>query len=108
MYSIFHTVKFDKEISKYLSEKEREELFDIETKQLKENPYVGDPISYPFFREKRIRKGKRIYYLIYDEFKAVLMVNISDKKTQQDTINNIKFKLKEYYEVIKQTLKQHA
>ena len=56
--------------------------------QLKENPYVGDQIRYRHFREKRLRE-KRIYYLAYDDLKAVLIVAISDKKAQQETINQI-------------------
>ncbi|MBI5072287.1 hypothetical protein HZA99_00560 [Candidatus Woesearchaeota archaeon] len=34
--------------------------------QLVENPYVGDPIRVPWFREKKKDKY-RIYYLIYDD-----------------------------------------
>ena len=54
MYSIFHTRKFDRELDKEFSHIEREEVSNIEKKQLKENPYVGDPLGYQFFREKKI------------------------------------------------------
>lgn len=56
--------------------------------QLKENPYVGDSIRYRFFREKRV-KEKRVYYLVYDDLKIVLMVAIGGKKAQQETIDKI-------------------
>lgn len=107
MYAVFRTRKFDRELDKEFSWREMEEVSNIEKKQLKENPYVGDPLGYPFFREKKIG-GKRIYYLIYEELKAVLMVAVSDKKTQQETINEIKFHLRDYYEVIREAIKQHG
>src|SRR3989344_8061334 len=106
MYSVFHTRKFDRELDKEFTHTEREEVGNIERKQLKENPYVGDQLGYPFFREKKIG-GKRVYYLVYDDLKAVLMIAVSDKKTQQETINEIRLHLKEYYEVIKEAIKQH-
>ena len=106
MYSIFHTRKFDRELDKDFSHAEREEVGNIERKQLKENPYVGDPLGFQFFRKKKIG-GKRVYYLIYEDLKAVLMIAVSDKKTQQATINEIRSHLKEYYEVVKEAIKQH-
>ena len=39
-------------------------------------------------REKRL-DGKRIYYLIFDDLKAVLMVAVSNKKAQQKVIDYI-------------------
>jgi len=62
---------------------------------LKDNPYVGDQLRYRFLREKRI-KEKRIYYLVYDDLLAVLLVAISDKKTQKETIDRIVKYFKEY------------
>ncbi len=56
--------------------------------QLVENPYVGDQIRVPWFREKKKEKY-RVYYLIYDEFKVVYVVGISAKKDQQMVINTI-------------------
>ena len=49
-----------------------------------------------------------MYFLIYDDLKAVLMVAVSDKKTQQETINEIKNKLKDYYFIVKDAIKQHG
>ena len=39
---------------------------------------------------------KSFYFLVYDDLKAVLMVSISDKKEQQDTIDKIKDFLPEF------------
>ncbi len=58
---------------------------------------MWDQIRYKFFREKRI-KEKRIYYLVYDDLMLVLIVAISDKKTQEETINKIVEYFKEYRE----------
>ena len=72
-----------------------------------QSPYVGDPLGYEFFSEKKI-KGKRVYFLVYYDIRAVLMVGISDKKAQRETIDGIKSRLNEYYEVVKEAIKQHG
>ena len=107
MYAVFRTHKFDRELEKFLSASEQREVEKIEKKQLTYNPFVGDPLGYRFFREKKIG-GKRIYYIVYEELQAVLMVAVSDKKAQQQTINEIKDNLKEYYLVVREALRQHG
>lgn len=61
---------------------------------------MGDQIRYKFFREKRLRE-KRIYYLVYEDLSAVLMVTISGKKVQQDIIEDIIRLFPEYKELTK-------
>ena len=107
MYAVYRTAKFDKELSKKLSKEEQREVEALEKSQLTDNPYTGDPLGYRFFREKKLG-GKRVYFLVYDDLKAVLMVAISDKRTQQDTINEVKNKLKDYYFVVKEAIRQHG
>lgn len=65
---------------------------------LTENPYVGKPLGYPYLREKKIG-GRRVYYLIYEDLKLVLLVATSDKKNQQGTIDHIKGNLDEFRKV---------
>ena len=86
LYEVYTLNIFDKEMNK-LSETEKE-IIEKMYKKLKEDPYTGDPIRYKFFREKRI-KEKRIYFLVYDDLKIVLMVAIGGKKAQKETINEI-------------------
>ncbi len=107
MYAVFRTRKFDKEFEKQLSKEEQKEIENFERKQLVNNPYVGDHLKFPFFREKKIG-GKRVYFLVYDEIKSVLMIGISDKKTQQETIDEIKDRLDDYYEVIREAIRQFS
>ena len=85
-YAVYTTESFEKEVEK-LSKADRLIIKKIFL-QLKENPYVGDQMRYKFFREKRLRE-KRIYYLIYDDLSAVLIVAFSDKKAQEETIDEI-------------------
>lgn len=85
-YAVYTTDSFEKEIKK-LSESDRTRIQKI-CLQLKENPYVGDQIRYRFFREKRIRE-KRIYFLVYDDLSAVLLVAFGGKKAQEETIEEI-------------------
>ncbi len=102
-FKVFRTITFDKEFDKLpQSEKKEVEKFEI---HLCENPFVGKPLGFVFLREKRLN-GRRIYYLIYEEFVIVLMVAISNKKTQHATIDAIKEKLDEYYSWVKETLRK--
>ena len=72
--------------------------------KLKENPSKGKLLA-PFLREKRI-KERRIYYIVYDDLKLVLLVAMSDKKAQQETIDRIKNTLDEYRKIAKEITKQ--
>lgn len=103
MYKVYRTETFDQRVKK-LSKKEQNQITHIEN-QLKTNPFVGKSLGYRFFREKKIG-GKRIYYLVYEDKVIVLLVAVSDKKTQQATINKIKSELPEYYNAIKEMLQK--
>ena len=72
-------------------------------KQLKQSLDVGKPLGYPFFREKKMEKY-RIYFLVYEDVDAVLLVTISDKKAQQETIDKIKKDLDFYKDLIKKNI----
>lgn len=102
-YEVYTTKSFDKETKK-LSKDEQERMQKIFL-QLKENPYVGDQLQYRHLREKRIRE-KRIYYLVYDDLSAVLVVAVSGKKNQQATINHIIDNFDEYKKYLEKLLKE--
>ena len=85
-YAVYSTPSFDREIEK-LPQSDKDIIEKIFL-QLKENPYVGDAIRYKFFREKRVRE-KRIYFLVYDDLTAVLVVAFGGKKAQEETIDEI-------------------
>lgn len=101
-YAVYTLGIFDKQLEK-LSGSDREIIQKIFL-QLTENPYVGDQIRYRFFREKRI-KEKRIYYLIYEDLSAVLVVTFGGKKAQQDTIAEIVKFFPEYRTYIESLLR---
>ena len=85
-YRIFTTDEFDRDFDKldYSMQKQIDKIFE----KLEVNPYVGKPLGYEFLREKKIQ-NYRIYYLIYDNYVAVFVIAISDKKDQQDVIDKI-------------------
>ena len=101
VYSVYTTKSFDRETTK-LSQKDKERIQKIFL-QIKENPYVGRQLQYVHLREKRIRE-KRIYYLVYDDLQAVLVVAISGKKNQQATINHIIDNFVEYKKYMRELL----
>ncbi len=97
-FAVFHSKTFDKALAGF--PKDFQLWVDKMEDQLVEYPYVGDPIRVPWFREKKKDKY-RIYYLIYEDVKAVYMVGISDKKNQQRVINTIWLLLDNFKEEIR-------
>jgi mRNA-degrading endonuclease RelE of RelBE toxin-antitoxin system len=102
VYEIFITNGFEKEFSK-LGKGEQERIRKAII-GLKSNPYTGKPLGHDFFREKKI-KGKRLYFIIYEEFTVIFIINFGGKKTQQGTINRIKQKLPEYRKELEYAIK---
>ena len=103
VYAVYTTESFEKEIKK-LPDSDKSIIQKIFL-QLKENPYVGDQIQYRFFREKRIRE-KRVYYLVYDDLSAVLVIAFGGKKAQQETIDRIIELLPEFKVYLEKLLKK--
>jgi mRNA-degrading endonuclease RelE of RelBE toxin-antitoxin system len=102
-YIIETTEEYDKAFDKL--DKSLQIQIEDEIEQLEINPYVGKPLGYKFFREKKI-KSHRIYYLIYDEYLMVFIVTLSDKRAQQTTINSIKRRIPYYRESIKKRINE--
>ena len=102
-YEVHTTKTFDKEINK-LSEEDKRRIQNIFF-QIRDNLYVGDQLKYKHLREKRLDE-KRIYYLVYDDLKSVLIVAISGKKDQQKTINHIVDYFDEYKLYLERLIKK--
>ena len=86
-YKIFITDEFENDFKKL--DNSIQTQIDNEIEKLKLNPYIGKPLGYKFFREKKA-KNYRIYFLIYEEYVVVFVIAISSKKDQQEVINRIK------------------
>ena len=93
-YAVYTLPSLYQKIILKLPEIEREEIKRI-VLQLTENPFVGDQLQIRSLREKRL-KEKRLYYLVFEDLKTVLIVSISDKKAQQKTIDLIISNIDEY------------
>ena len=100
-YKAFTTEEFDNLFDKLDSEIKKQISSEID--QLEDNPFVGKPLGYKFFREKKI-KGYRIYYLIYETHLVVFIITISKKKDQQKAIDKIKMLMPYYKELIENKL----
>jgi hypothetical protein len=103
MFKVIGTETYLKEVSKW--PKQFQLLADKLPAALAENPLLGKPLGYPFLREKKI-EGRRIYYLIYEDLKLVLLVATSGKKDQHDTIDHIQEHFDEYKQVAQEISKQ--
>ncbi|MBI4210749.1 MAG: hypothetical protein HY544_04560 [Candidatus Diapherotrites archaeon] len=80
------------------SVEEREWISKI-IEQLKQNSFVGKPLGYKWFREKKY-KGKRLYYLVYENSEKVLLLAFAGKKEQQAIINNVLANLERYRRIV--------
>jgi len=102
-YKIETTEQFDKDFAKL--DYSIKVQVENEIEQLKINPYVGKPLGYKFFREKKVGKF-RFYFLIYEEKIVVFVVALSEKKDQQEVINLIKHLIPHYKKEIEKRAKQ--
>jgi len=96
-YKVFQTALLVRKLSTFSSEF-NQQIERVE-EQLAKNPYVRKPLKTKWFREKKLGKH-RVYYLIYENRKAVYMITISDKKDQHETIKTIRLFLEKYREEI--------
>ncbi len=103
MFVVIGTDTYQEELRKW--PKPDQEAAGKIPQHLSENPYVGRQLSYPFLREKRIG-GRRVYYLIYDDLKLVLLIATSDKNDQQVTIDYLRENLHEFRIVAEKIAKQ--
>ena len=102
-YKIYRSPSFQKEVLKY--NKFFQDRIDKIENKLKSNPNYGNPLGTKWFRETRF-EGYRVYYLVYENLKAVYMVAISSKKDQQRTINTLKLFLEFFSEEIKKLVEE--
>jgi hypothetical protein len=103
MFNVVGTDTYLKEISKWPKDYQGE-AEKIPAK-LKENPNLGKQLTYRFLRESKI-KERRVYYLIYEDLRLVLLVAVSGKKDQQTTINHIKRNFNQFRKVAEEVSKQ--
>lgn len=101
-FRVFRSEWYDIKLSK-LTKYEKEVVEKIE-QHLKEEPFTGKPLGYRFFREKKF-DGKRVLFLVYEKHKAVFLVTITDKKTQQQVIDLIKNNLDVYKDILEETIR---
>lgn len=103
MYRVFRTENYDKKFQK-LDKSEQDVVIKLE-QRLKIESYVGKPLGYNFFREKKFG-NKRLLFLVYEEHKAVFLITITEKKAQQHEIDLIKENLDLYKDELEKIIKE--
>ena len=103
MFKVYRTKEFEELMGKLLTKEEQKRVDKIEEK-IAETGFTGSPLGFNFLREKRI-SGKRVYFLVYEEFEAALMISLSDKNAQQETIDKIKEYIPEFRRLIEKMSK---
>ena len=80
-------------------EKVEQEWVDKIKRQLIENPQVGKPLRFDWFREKKFG-NKRMYYLIYKDVSKILLVSFGTKRDQQKIIDHVIENKERYRKII--------
>ena len=101
-FSVYRTPVFNDKIASFSDEFKKQ--IDGFEDQLAENPHVGKPLGFRWFREKKLGKY-RMYYLIYEEIQAVYIITLSAKKDQQKMIDTVMLFLDQYKQEIEQVHK---
>ena len=100
-YEVYTSDEFNKDFKKL--DQSIQQQIKNEIDQLEINPYVGKPLGYAFFREKKVQ-SYRFYYLIYDKYVVVFVIALSDKTDQRRVIGTIRHLIPFYKEEIKKKL----
>ena len=103
MHRVFRTEWYERKLER-LDKTEHDRVLKFE-QALKEQPYIGKPLGYEWFREKKF-DGKRLLFLIYENHNVVFLITITDKKTQQAAIELIKANLDAYKDLIEDAIKK--
>lgn len=98
-YSIHATELFWKKFAKLIPANKQDDVRS-RIRKLEVNPFVGKPLGSRTFREMKLDKF-RIYYKILEEEIIVLLLSVSDKKSQDGTIDLLKSKMPELIRLAK-------
>ena len=96
-YEVYTTETF-KRLFKTLDNSEQRWIIKIKS-QLEEKP-TGKSLSFNWFREKKYH-NKRLYFLIENNQRKILLISFVSKKDQQDIINFVKANSKELLEKLR-------
>ncbi len=102
MFRIFRSGNYKKKLEK-LDGFDYKRVINFE-QFLKQEPYSGKPLGYKFFREKKF-DGKRLIFLVYEQYKSIFLITITDKKLQQYEINLIKANIDIYKDELEKIMK---
>lgn len=94
--------EYEKKLFK-LDHKEQEIVYQFEQNIL-ESPYIGKRLGFNFFREKKF-DGKRVLFLVYEEFNVILMLLITDKKAQKHDIDYVRSNFDYYRNILLEKLR---
>lgn len=106
-YTVISSILFREEYEK-LAEFEKERIDRFLCQLAEKGDLVGKPLSgRHFFREKKYN-GNRMYFLVYKEWKAILVAAIGQKKVQDEIIAKITRELPYYHEFVRNALKEQG
>ena len=96
-YQVYLIESFEKLF--YTLDKSEQQWIDKTKKKLEENP-TGKILTFSWFREKKYL-NKRLYFLIDENTKKILLISFASKKEQQNIIAFIKTNMKELMDYLR-------
>ena len=84
MFEVIFTELYNEQVRKLLSPQFQRDIY-VRIQKLREHPYSGKPLGAVHFREMKLQKF-RVFYFVYPDERIVLVMAVSDKKHQQETI----------------------
>lgn len=78
-------------------DKREQEWIQKMKQQLAVNPFAGKPLHQDWFREKKF-EDKRLYFLVHEQKRRIMLVAFGSKKEQQKTIDYVLTHRTEFWE----------
>ena len=104
IWEVIETKEFEREFRALPSE--IQQRFERQLQKARENPFaLGKPLGYSWFRELKNEKW-RVYYLVYEKQIVILLVGVSDKKTQRKVITTIQDNFRNFKDFIEKNIKK--
>ena len=106
MLDLYRTGEFDENYDN-LDHSDQIKVDKVLIKLREQGDHVGKELHYSFLKEKRIG-GKRLYFLLYLDLHAILMLFITNKKMQQCTIDRVLSELPNYERFVREQLQENT
>ncbi|NJL43832.1 MAG: hypothetical protein HC945_00695 [Nitrosarchaeum sp.] len=105
VYRLVPSQDFERWLAHHKHDRAELERVEHEIMHVVQDPHTGKPLGFPGFHEKNFGP-KRILYVIFDDLGAVFVVDVTDKKHQEEEIGMVRASMGEFRGVVLAALRQ--